>query len=104
MNKEIEDKILDILHEYDCSSPERYERIMSMFDELLQEDWINVSDELPKEVVEKVLVYTIHKNILIGYLDKRKEWRYVADDRGITVTHWQEIKPPITNKRGGCNP
>ncbi len=90
---------------------------------LLQEDWISVEDELPKENIQirVIIEHWNTKNRYEAYLIKVKaddhEWkvwdvgqeiRYLAElDMAWNVIYWQYPKPPITKKpkkRGGCNP
>ena len=97
--------------------------LMANFVEELQEDkWISVEDELPKEAYDDVkdgqlgwLAFDGEK-IYIAY-SHPSNWNYEYNDEiphhaaGEIVTHWKPLpKPPITNKpnkpkkRGGCNP
>ena len=77
-----------------------------------QHGWIKCSDELPKEDGH-YLVCLVNYNgfkTVESHRYHKKEWNIEAyykeqNSKPYTVTHWQPLpKPPITKKRGGCNP
>ena len=89
-------------------------KIPSPKEGLLQEDkWISVEDELPKDnnndedrefIVEIEIKHSCVYPVTSAQWD-RKEQRFYKGIEYLKVVRWQNFpKPPITKKRGGCNP
>ena len=77
---------------------------------LVQEDWISVEDELPKEKKLVIIGYSNRLMNQIGYECYYQKGKWYKKDGSLiishnAITHWRDSpKPPITKKRGGCNP
>ena len=111
MNKEEALEKLTQKFTSDNSMPVDMARITREEFEALQEDkWISVEDELPIEAElrgkseNKGWLIFDGKIVTVTFLHP-SYWKESDGYEDPRITHWQNLpNPPITKKRGGCNP
>lgn len=104
MNKEIE----NFINKW-CENDAWQSMMMEELNKLLQEDWISVEEppKIHKDFEDETIMTTI-EGFLITDGEKVVITKLVPEfwkTLGFETTHWKSLpKPPITKKRGGCNP
>lgn len=105
-NQEAIDIIKNAIAQVEWDYPMDYAAAFDMALKALENGWISVKDRLPESIINKVLVWLEHDD-LIGYIGFGHYEKYKGQEiwfdlehseafsvRGYTVTHWMPLPEP----------